>query len=130
MILTHVDHLAIESKNISDSVKWYTTNFKCVIKHQDETWALLKFDNIQIALVTPGEHPPHFAVVDKEVSTVKTKLSKHLPKVKDKVTKIKLDEAVKQIGNLTKGRIIEEKQVLTLMRYYELVKEINNVHKR
>ena len=68
--------------------------------------------------------------VDKEVSTVKTKLSKHLPKVKDKVTKIKLDEAVKQIGNLTKGRIIEEKQVLTLMRYYELVKEINNVHKR
>ena len=68
--------------------------------------------------------------VDKEVSAVKTVLSKHLPKVKDKVTKIKLDEAVKQIGNLTKGRIIEEKQVLTLMRYYELVKEINNVHNR
>ena len=68
--------------------------------------------------------------VDKEVSAVKTVLSKHLPKVKDKVTKIKLDEAVKQIGNFTKGRIIEEKQVLTLMRYYELVKEINNVHKR
>ena len=68
--------------------------------------------------------------VDKEVSAVKTVLSKHLPKVKDKVTKIKLDEAVKQISNLTKGRIIEEKQVLTLMRYYELVKEINNVHKR
>ena len=68
--------------------------------------------------------------VDKEVSAVKTVLSKHLPKVKDKVTKIKLDEAVKQIGNLTKCRIIEEKQVLTLMRYYELVKEINNVHKR
>ena len=68
--------------------------------------------------------------VDKEVSAVKTVLSKHLPKVKDKVTKIKLDEAVKQIGNLTKGRIIEEKQVLTLMRYYELVKEIYNVHKR
>ena len=68
--------------------------------------------------------------VDKEVSAVKTVLSKHLPKVKDKVTKIKLDEAVKQIGNLTKGRIIEEKQVLTLMRYYELVKEINNGHKR
>ena len=68
--------------------------------------------------------------VDKEVSAVKTVLSKHLPKVKDKVTKIKLDEAVKQIGNLTKGRIIEEKQVLTLMRYYELVKEIENVQKQ
>jgi hypothetical protein len=39
-------------------------------------------------------------------------------------------EAIKQIVNLTKGRVIEEKQVLSLMRYYELVKEINNVHKR
>ena len=68
MTLTHVDHLAIESKNISDSVKWYTNNFKCKIKHQDETWALLKFDNIQIALVTPGQHPPHFAIIDEEVA--------------------------------------------------------------
>ena len=70
MRLTHVDHLAIESKNISDSVKWYTTNFKCDIKHEDETWALLKFNNIQIALVTPGQHPPHFAVIDKEVASL------------------------------------------------------------
>ena len=70
MTLTHVDHLAIESKNISDSVKWYTNNFKCKIKHQDETWAFLKFDNIQIALVTPGQHPPHFAIIDEEVANL------------------------------------------------------------
>ena len=68
--------------------------------------------------------------VDSEVSSVQKELKLHLPRVKDKVTKIKLDEAVKQIPNLTKGKVIEEKQVLTLMRYYELVKEINNVHKR
>ena len=68
--------------------------------------------------------------VDSEVLSVQKELKLHLPKVKDKVTKIKLDEAVKQIPNLTKGKVIEEKQVLTLMRYYELVKEINNVHKR
>ena len=67
--------------------------------------------------------------VDTEVQIVKEKLNRHLPKVKDKVTKIKLSEAIKQIVNLTKGRVIEEKQVLTLMRYYELVKEIKNVHK-
>ena len=68
--------------------------------------------------------------VDNEVQIVKEKLNRHLPQVKDKVTKIKLSEAIKQIVNLTKGRVIEEKQVLTLMRYYELVKEIKNVHKR
>ena len=68
MTLTHVDHIALESKCISDSVKWYTENFNCNIKYQDNTWALLKFDNIQIALVTPGEHPPHFAVIDKKIA--------------------------------------------------------------
>ena len=59
----------------------------------------------------------------------KKELKTHIPKVKDDITKIKLTEAVKQIGNLTKGKVVNEKQVLTLMRYYELVKEIENVHK-
>tara|TARA_B100000427_G_C15478626_1_gene581871 strand:+ start:872 stop:1177 length:306 start_codon:yes stop_codon:yes gene_type:complete len=68
MSLTHVDHIALESNSISDSVEWYFKNFNCNIKYQDSTWALLKFDNIQIALVTPGEHPPHFAVIDKEIA--------------------------------------------------------------
>tara|TARA_A100001011_G_scaffold246696_1_gene254944 strand:- start:232 stop:1101 length:870 start_codon:yes stop_codon:yes gene_type:complete len=67
--------------------------------------------------------------VDGEVQIVRSELKKHLPQVGDKVTKIKLYEAIKQIANLTKGRVIEEKQVLTLMRYYELVKEIKDVHK-
>ena len=35
--------------------------------------------------------------VDTEVQIVKEKLNRHLPKVKDKVTKIKLSEAIKQI---------------------------------
>ena len=66
--------------------------------------------------------------VDKEVVKIKKQLEKHLPKVKDKITNIKLTEAVNQIENLTKGKVVNEKQVLTLMRYYELIKEINNVH--
>ena len=67
--------------------------------------------------------------VDVESSKIKKELKKHLPKITDKITKIKLTEAVNQIGNLTKGKVVNEKQVLTLMRYYELVKEIENVHK-
>ena len=65
--LTSVDHIAVESKNIANSVKWYQDQFKCKVKHQDETWALLKFANISLALVTPGDHPPHIAVVDKKI---------------------------------------------------------------
>ena len=67
--------------------------------------------------------------VDKEVITIKKELDKHLPKVNDKITNIKLTEAINQIENLTKGKVVNEKQVLTLMRYYELIKEIKNVHK-
>ena len=67
--------------------------------------------------------------VDSEVFKIKRILKTHIPKVADDITKIKLTEAVNQIGNLTKGKIVNEKQVLTLMRYYELIKEIKNVHK-
>ena len=66
--------------------------------------------------------------VDIESTKIKKELKQHLPKVTDKITKIKLTEAVNQIGNMTKGNIVNEKQVLSLMRYYELVKEIKNVH--
>ena len=50
-----------------------------------------------------------------------------LPSVDDKVTKIKLNEAVNQADTLMKGRVVEDKQVVTLMRYYQLVKELENV---
>ena len=73
MSLTYVDHIALESKNIADSVRWYISNFKCNLEYQDETWALLGFNNIQIALVTPGQHPPHFAIVDRNVVNMKGK---------------------------------------------------------
>ena len=67
--------------------------------------------------------------VDGEVLKTKTELKKHLPKVSDKITKIKLSEAINQINTISKGKVVTEKQVLNLMRYYELVKEIKNVHK-
>ena len=66
--------------------------------------------------------------VNSEVLKIKKELETHLPRVDDKITKIKLSEAINQIGNLTKGKVVNEKQVLTLMRYYELIKEIKNVH--
>ena len=67
--------------------------------------------------------------VDNEVVKIKKILKLHTPKVSDEITKIKLTEAINQVENLTKGRIVKDKQVLTLMRYYELIKEIKNVHK-
>jgi catechol 2,3-dioxygenase-like lactoylglutathione lyase family enzyme len=57
--LDAMDHIAIEVANVSEAVAWYTERFRCRVKYQDETWALLLFSNIRLALVTRGQHRPH-----------------------------------------------------------------------
>ena len=47
-------------------------------------------------------------------------------KDKFEVNLMTINNQINQIENLTKGKIVNEKQVLTLMRYYELIKEIKN----
>ena len=68
--------------------------------------------------------------VDNEVSKIKTILSKELNRVDVDITRIKLSEAVNQITNIKKGRIVKDKQVVSLMRYYELIKELKNVKRK
>ena len=36
-------------------------NSSCEVSYQDDTWALLKYENISLALVLPNSHPPHIA---------------------------------------------------------------------
>ena len=59
--LDSLHHVAIQVEDVSRSVKWYQSQFACEVTWQDETWALLKFANTSLALVVPGEHPPHLA---------------------------------------------------------------------
>ena len=66
--LSFIDHIAIIVDNISSSVEYYYQRFNCKVKHQDSSWALLEFLNINLALVTKNEHPNHFAIVDKEIN--------------------------------------------------------------
>lgn len=61
-----IHHLAIQVDNVQQAVDWYTGQFDAHVSYQDETWALLKFDNISLALVIPGQHPPHFAIEDEQ----------------------------------------------------------------
>ncbi len=65
--------------------------------------------------------------INNEVVKIKQILNKILPRVTDDVTKIKLTEAIKQVDSLSKGKIVKDKQVVALMRYYELIKELHNV---
>ena len=65
--------------------------------------------------------------INGEVNKVKQILNKILPKVDDDITKIKLSEAIKQVDTIKRGKIVKDNQVVSLMRYYELIKELHNV---
>ena len=65
--------------------------------------------------------------IDNEVVKIKKALTRLLPSVNDKITKIKLAEAIDYTDSATKGKVVKDKHVVALMRYYELIKEIKNV---
>ena len=65
--------------------------------------------------------------VDSEVEEVKDTLKSQITKVDDKVTQIKLTEVMNQIDGLKKGKVVSDKQVVSMMRYYQLIGEIDNV---
>lgn len=52
-------HVAISVSDVTEAVDWYRKMFRCEIAYQDDTWAMLRFGNVQLALVIPGQHPPH-----------------------------------------------------------------------
>tara|TARA_R100000152_G_C6728879_1_gene153822 strand:- start:35 stop:937 length:903 start_codon:yes stop_codon:yes gene_type:complete len=70
--------------------------------------------------------------LNEEASKVKKILKALIPTINDKVSKIKVNEAYKQVNALvgTKNKGVKDKNVLTLMRYYELVKELRHVTKK
>jgi catechol 2,3-dioxygenase-like lactoylglutathione lyase family enzyme len=56
------DHVAIHTKNVPESIDWYKTHFNASVLYQDDTWAFLRLGCTKLALVTPTQHPPHFAL--------------------------------------------------------------------
>lgn len=69
MALDPIDHVAIPVQDIAASVEWYRARFQCEIVYQDETWAMLKFANTQLAFVVPEQHPPHVGFVVKNAES-------------------------------------------------------------
>ena len=65
--------------------------------------------------------------VNGEVDKIKSILVEQVKAVEDQVTAIKIKEVTNQIGGLKKGKIVSDKQVESMMRYYQLVEEIHNV---
>ena len=61
--LDSLHHVAISVQDVARAVDWYKDQFRVRVAYQDDTWALLEFANTRLALVIPGQHPPHIGVV-------------------------------------------------------------------
>lgn len=61
--LDSLHHVACVVRSVSESVQWYRLRFRCEVAYEDDTWALLRFANSSLALVTDGDHPAHIGFV-------------------------------------------------------------------
>lgn len=61
--LDSIHHVAISVPDIAQAVDWYRANFRCSVSYQDDTWAMLDFANLKLALVIPSQHPPHLGLI-------------------------------------------------------------------
>lgn len=64
-----IHHIAIQVESIAKSVDWYKENFDITVSYQDETWAMIDFENTSLALVIPEQHPFHFAIESEDAES-------------------------------------------------------------
>jgi catechol 2,3-dioxygenase-like lactoylglutathione lyase family enzyme len=63
-------HIALPVTVIDKAVDWYEENFDIRKVYADESWALLEFENISVALVLPDQHSMHIAVERENAETL------------------------------------------------------------
>ena len=65
--------------------------------------------------------------IEKQVPIIRKELKRYEKKVDDKITKIKLNEAINSIGKFCIAKhtkVAKDSTVIQMMRYYELIKEL------
>jgi hypothetical protein len=67
--------------------------------------------------------------VQKIIPTIKTRLAEHSKHITDKVVKIKVEKLSEMLCNVETIKKLKESHILNLMRYMDLVDELNEIHK-
>tara|TARA_Y100000004_G_scaffold48848_1_gene53783 strand:- start:135 stop:998 length:864 start_codon:yes stop_codon:yes gene_type:complete len=68
--------------------------------------------------------------IDKNVDAVVKNINKSLKFVDDKVVSVKLNEVAEQLKNIKSKKTVKDTHVLSIMRSYDLIKEVANVIKK
>jgi catechol 2,3-dioxygenase-like lactoylglutathione lyase family enzyme len=61
--MDRIHHVAFQVNDVARAVDWYSQHFDCLVTYQDTSWAQLTFANLNLALVTPEQHPSHIGLV-------------------------------------------------------------------
>jgi len=67
------------------------------------------------------------AYIDAEIPKLQTAIKKSITRIDDKVTKIKLTETVSLLDKIHDAKTIKDSHILSMLRYYELVKELKKL---
>tara|TARA_R110000824_G_scaffold108857_3_gene256186 strand:+ start:181 stop:1047 length:867 start_codon:yes stop_codon:yes gene_type:complete len=65
--------------------------------------------------------------VQKEIPVIQKELKRASTRVGSKIVKIKLNEVNNMLTKITNAPVVKDKDVLTMLRYYELIKELKKV---
>jgi CRISPR/Cas system endoribonuclease Cas6 (RAMP superfamily) len=63
------------------------------------------------------------------IPTIKTKLSEQVSLIDDEVTRIKVKKLSEMLCNVETMKTIKESHILSLLRYFDLVTELTEIHK-
>ena len=67
--------------------------------------------------------------VSQVIPTLKTRLAEHAKHITEKVTKIKVERLSEMLCNVETMKRLKESHIVSLMRYMDLIDELNRVHK-
>ncbi len=89
-----MDHVALQTRDIAGSVKFYVENFGAQVLYEDATWAFLRLGQGKLALVTPEQHPPHvaFRVSEAELESAAKRAGKPIDRHRDGTTGIYIED--------------------------------------
>ena len=80
--------------------------------------------------VNNGNNPKNMkSYIDSKLPKIKSALNISSKRINDDVTKIKINEVINQIDKINSSKTVKDNHVLSLMRVYELIKEVKDAKK-
>ena len=139
-LLEHLTKQEVKAKNVKEDVlKEFSTydkdvrilTYKVILEKFNSKYDSLSVEQKQVLkefINSVDSTPGLRTFYNSKIQELKSILHEELNKVKDKVTKIKIEEVTKYLVELDKTSKINNSNLVDLLQYYELVKEVKTAN--